>query len=59
MSEFRFIDLYSSSHLTKFVFTVVILEINVNQMPYAPIDIIAVVILELGDTIFLKIPKAL
>ena len=59
MSKFRFIDLYSSSHLTKFVFTVVILEVNVDQMPDAPIDVVAVVILEFWDTILFEIPKAL
>ena len=59
MGKLRFIDFDCTTVLTELVFSIMVLEIYVNKVSYAPVYIINICILKLGNTILHQISVSL
>ena len=59
VSKFRFIYFNSSAEMSKFVSLVVILKVNVNELPDSPVNVVNVLVLETRYFEFLEIPECL
>lgn len=59
VGELRFINFDSPAHLTQLVLSIVVLVINMDQVPYSPEDIMHIIILEFGDAVLHQIAISL